>query len=373
MKVLLFNDTRIEKNPGCHATVNSLINFIKINIDNAIITTIPVGAEYSKFNIPNIYKKQGNRFLTKLYDRIEILNNSKNIPRIVNINIWKKIALNNFSTDIKNKIISSDLVVINMEGTIHHNKISALTLLGMAYYSKSLGKKVAMVNGSYQAMDIKLTKLALKNIDFIAAREPISYNYLKKYVKNVFLMPDLAFKASINNRINNCVFNEKNKCLYTPGVLSVNPEQNKELSINSIKMHITKIKDLGYIPYFLMIEPNEADIANELDKMGVEIISSYDKNIDYKNIGTLISKFELLITGRYHIAIFGLMSKVKTLLLPSNTKKIEGLLELINGQDLFINIELNNLKNKIDNLNMNKITEVNNDLYLPFKRFLNRV
>ena len=48
-----------------------------------------------------------------------------------------------------------------------------------------------------------------------------------------------------------------------------------------------------------------------------------------ENIGNLLLKFDLLITGRYHVGIFGLMNYIPTFFLKSNTYKIEGLLDML--------------------------------------------
>ena len=338
-RVVLFNDTRIEENPGCHATVDSLLKFVKENINakNISINTFPVGAECSSFSNPNLYKKKKKSFLFKLFSRFlskfktHIYSHSN-----IDVNLWKKIALNDLSFEIKESINNSNLIIVNMEGTIHHNNLGTFALLGIAFYCKSLGKKIAMVNGSYQDIDPKLTRLALGEIDFISVREPISYRYLEKEINKVFLIPDFAFRAPIHSRINEFVGGGGKKCLYTPGVLGVYPNQKGGVSINMIFNHIKNIKKMGYTPYFLMIEPKESFIVIELERIGVKIIPAYGDGVSYKNIGTLISEFDLLITGRYHIGIFGLMSFVKTIFLPSNTHKIEGVLEFLNMHEIII-------------------------------------
>ena len=333
MKILLFNDTRVETNPGCHATVTALSDFIMHTIPEAIIGFKPLGLEYDIFP-EGLYKESNpllqNRYVAKLLLKLKWTKSKK----IIDFNLWKHNTKNNLSKATIESIKKSDLIVVNMEGTIHHNSTGGFALLAIAYYSKKLGKPVAMVNGSYQDFDLEITKKVLSSIDFLAVRETESLSYLKRIGVEALLMPDFAFKAQINSKnlpykYNSRDFNiDKKKCLYSVGVLGVYPNQKNGINWHTIKKHITEIKDLGYKPFYLKIEAKEVKIASALNDLGVGIIS-YEDGIDYKNIGNLLLKFDLLITGRYHIGIFGLMNYIPTFFLKSNTYKIEGLLDML--------------------------------------------
>lgn len=357
MKVLFFNDTRIELNPGCHATVGELSEFIKENLNNSIIDYIPLGSEYNLFS-GNFYKKniffKYNKLLSKILNKVKIRNPIVLENRHFDINKWDHIALNNFSQIIKNKIDSSELIIINMEGTIHHDSVGGLTLLGIAYYCKTRNKKVALVNGSYQMMNNQLTLRVLRKIDFISVREINSYNYLAKKRVKTFLIPDFAFRANINTQVeikDSLDFNknfEEKKCLYTVGVLGIYLDQINYIDLDTIKNHILQIKQLGYTPHYLKIEEKENIIEKELEKLGVNTIS-YQNGITYKNIGIVLNSFDLLITGRYHIGIFGLMNQIPTFFLKSNTYKIEGLLTMLGLENNMIkNDDILSIESKIN-------------------------
>ncbi|MFD0989572.1 polysaccharide pyruvyl transferase family protein [Mariniflexile jejuense] len=365
MNVLLINDTRIEKNPGCHATVSALIDFIKENIEDVDVDTLMLGQEYNVFNNGNLHKRN---FLSKILFKLFKINIKQ-----FNYNFWEFLALNKLSEKTRNAITGSDLVVINMEGTIHSNSTAAFTLMAMAFYTNSIGKKVAMLNGSYQSMNRRLSKEVLNKVDFLAVREPISLKYLESLNISAFIIPDFAFKASIFNKKSENIKIDNKSCLYTSGVLAVYPNQKGGVSIEQIKTHIKKIREIGYKPYFLMIEPKEEFIAEELKKMNVEIICSYEDGISFKNIGTIIKSFDLLVSGRYHIGIFGIMSHTKTFFLPSNTKKVQGLLQLIGAKELFIDADFRNFDRKVKNLDFNKYQNLDFEYYSSFKRFLKNV
>ena len=343
MNVLLINDTRAELNPGCQATVSELITFVKANGNDVNLNIMAHGESYEIYKTPDLYytsvKVQLKNLITRIGNKLNFFNKAKDRSKSLNFKTWKHIALNEISEVIKAKIANADLVLVNMEGTIHNNGRGGLALLGLAYYAKSQGKKVAMVNGSYQNMSKKITLEVLSKIEFLSVREVKSYNYLKRSLSQVHLIPDFAFKANINEvfkNIDGIIKDDENKkCLYTVGVLGAFPNQKNGINLDQITQHVNEIKQLGYKPYYLKIENAENAIETYLKDLAVNTIS-YNSDLKYANIGTLISKFDLLVTGRYHIGIFGLMSKVKTLFLPSNTYKIEGLLKMINREQLLI-------------------------------------
>lgn len=376
MKVLFINDTRIETNPGCHATVNELSKFTLENLPSATIDFLPLGTDYELFTF-DLFKSnkllKHNRYLTKFLLRFKLVSQKKHLD----IKLWERLALNNLSKETKDKIDTSDLILINMEGTIHHNSIGGLVLLALAYYSKKKEKKVALVNGSYQAMDARVTKKVLSEVDFISVRETKSLKYLIGQNIMAFLIPDFAFRADINSdkkQIQNYELNDdlnEKKCLYTVGVLGVYPNQVNGINISTIKKHITDIKRLGYEPYYLKIEEKELEIEKELRNIGVDIIS-YDQGVNYTNIGTVLNSFDLLITGRYHIGIFGLMNKVPTFFLKSNTFKIEGLLDMLNlNESMILNNSIYSIKDRL--FIADKCTLPDHNNYKDFKDFLETI
>ncbi|MEL0455958.1 polysaccharide pyruvyl transferase family protein [Flavobacteriaceae bacterium SZ-1-7] len=368
MKVLFFNDTRIETNPGCHATVTELSKFVTKHLPSSQIEFKPLGTEYGIFK-HGLYK-QSNKLLLKVLRKFKVLKNRK----VIDLKLWEQCALQNISEETKNSIKRADLVLINMEGTIHHNSMGGLTLLAIGYYSKHIGKVVALVNGSYQEMHDEITKKVMGVVDFISVRETSSYNYLKSKNIDVSIIPDFAFRANINQNDDfnkNILLEQGNppekKCLYTVGVLGVYPNQKDGISLLSIKKQINDIKALGFQPYYLKIEEKEIQIASELNKIGVQTIS-YEDGVDYQNIGNLINHFDVLITGRYHIGIFGLMNYVPTFFLKSNTYKIEGLLAMLGLKELAI-VDNDIRKIKLDRINENYQLP-NDKSFLEFRNFL---
>ena len=133
-RIILFNDTSaIEHNPGCYITVTELKKNLIKNYPSSVIETFPLGFGYEYFKDCDSV----NRIL-------RIFKLSKLIRRVK----WRQAAKRLFNKKLKS-ICGDSLIVINAEGTIHHNTLGGSTLLGIAYILSRKGYNVKVVNGSF--------------------------------------------------------------------------------------------------------------------------------------------------------------------------------------------------------------------------------
>jgi polysaccharide pyruvyl transferase WcaK-like protein len=229
-----------------------------------------------------------------------------------------------------------DLVVVNMEGTIHHNKLGSLSLLGIAYAAKKVGKKVWMVNGTIQSVNPSIVKLALQDIDYVAVREPFSWRWLKDLDIDVNQSADCAFLSNIFNDVDRdlpILMDDKQPCLYTPGILSREFISNGR-NIFSIIRQVKILKKHGWNPVYLEINENSF-VSSILTNLRIPCVRVDD--IKWSGIGSYLKKFRLVVSGRYHILIFAAMAGVPFIPMSSNSWKIEGLMELLDMNALVAN------------------------------------
>ncbi|MGQ1891293.1 polysaccharide pyruvyl transferase family protein [Thermophagus sp. OGC60D27] len=317
MRIIIFNDTsEIESNPGCYHTFSQLKkNLQKANPKSEIIT-FPLFFGYKKFKKLSKKNWETKNQTYKLYLKYLWQLNSKSI--------YKK--------KLKNNINKDDKIIINAEGTIHHNSIGALTLLAIAYILSKKGYKVYILNGTIEKIAPSLLKKALKRCQMIVLREPLSFNYLKQNnILNIKQGADCVFSmAKSNFNKNNCTDISKPKVLFTPGVLiphgNMKLHQEKINSIyDSLKESMLKFKNIT----ILQIEEKEKDFLEYAKKKGCNTIEVND--YDKKNILNLINNFDIIISARYHILIFGIILGKGIIPLDyTNTYKIKGLLKLMN-------------------------------------------
>lgn len=96
-------------------------------------------------------------------------------------------APKDFSLDkYAEKLRSADLVVVNAEGSIHHNRNSQLLQIASKYPS-------VMVNGVFEEND-RIVHL-LKHFLFISCRESLSADYVRSFGFNAAVNPDVIFSS----------------------------------------------------------------------------------------------------------------------------------------------------------------------------------
>lgn len=154
MKVLVLNDTRADENPGCQATVSSLVRELT-RVTSGDVITRPRGDGYEH------YASLANGDDANSHDRWH--------------SATRRFAL---ASDLPRALDEVDLVVANLEGTFHHHTVGALALGGALAIAHQMGKRVWAVNGSVEAIEPWLLSSALAPADWLAVREPLSWRWL---------------------------------------------------------------------------------------------------------------------------------------------------------------------------------------------------
>jgi len=290
-KIILVNDTaKSEQNPGCETTVGEL----KKLLQTAQIFSLPLGFAYG------LYKRSAKQY----------------IPNLVRIG---RVLLHN------PHFLTAGLVVVNGEGTIHHNHKGGNVLLLIIFLARLFDKKVLLVNCSLEGLSPG-NLLLLRFADQLAVREQMSYQYLKSVGFDPLLIPDCAFLAeadpSSNGRVAQTVIGER-VCIFTPGVIYEHRQDNADY----LRSQIEVIRQQGYQPYYLQVQLSEEKDCQVWERLGGRVIRRHQYRAS--DIFSLLAQAELVISGRYHILIFTLMVKRPFVKLPTNTWKIDGLLNYL--------------------------------------------
>jgi len=292
MKTSLFNVTNlIDNNPGCRATISGLKSVIKYDL----IYEVPLGFGYDVFQ-------------SKMFS-------FKNFKSSYHSLLKKEV--------LQKCIRNTDLWIINGEGTIHSKSIGEKVLLTIAKIGQKNRKKVFIVNASFH--DLGYENLKILRYCNIFTREVESHNYLNSNGIRSKLVLDCAFLSKFNK-----VSKTQNQCLYTPGVLFSHGKKKQTYSTEELLMkHFQAIKAKYDTPYFLQIENAENNLVELWKNEGGKVINS----ARYSVAGLIeeISRFELLVSGRYHILVFAIMTKTQAIPLNSNTRKIQGLYKYFNS------------------------------------------
>ena len=152
LKVFIFNDTRYDYHFGCILTVNALFDCLS-NRGILISGTSRSG------------------------------------------NIWTS------DENVIKNLHNSDIVIVNGEGTFHHNQKAAHRLADVATYCKKIDKPCYLINSVYCRNDLHLAK-KMEDFDRIYVRDSKSKIELKSCGINSKVVPDLIFKYIFNRASN---------------------------------------------------------------------------------------------------------------------------------------------------------------------------
>ncbi|OCH11938.1 hypothetical protein A6E05_10215 [Aliivibrio sp. 1S165] len=338
MKVFIINDTSGELHHGCSRVMNNLCKLIKTN-KGQVIASSPVGLD------------------------------------------WRK------SEATKAKMLEADLVIVNGEGTIHHD--SGEHLLDVGLFCKPYGVKTALVNALFQDMTIA-TKEQLKAFDHISVRDSFSKKQIESYGLEVELLPDLTFysigdyahrKDIIHNRwMFTCSVNiEKSielfrlskkgpmHSIFTPVVYG---KGNWEENTGSSSI-LEKFSRFGFSEFILK---SYNRIKSKLRSKGFRQYSDITLHNKYYNA---INNVDFIISGRFHSVCFAINCGVPFIALTSNSHKLEALIEDfgLSKERIVSNVEsLNNIKYlPYSKEEINNIKVVLHDIQSKYEMFYKKV
>lgn len=317
-RVLMLNDTGALANPGCRAVRKAYKLIFGREIQGGQITaTLPVS-----------YWGEPFRELA-LGGKASIDNEPGAFPHAaglvpeLDLDRWDKARRQLVQSDaaFASCLQATDIVLVNGEGTIHHNSLRALGLLALTKSAIEAGKKVLLLNATIQQMSPALLKDVLPMVDLIHVRESASFHALRQLNLNPILAPDLAFLALddvSDPKIS--LLDSRDHILVTAGVTA-----NRD----SLQTLFNGVKSTGKKPVYLSIgDGGETALATEVCReMSVSFVDA--GTLGVKELVGFLRQFPAAISGRHHINIFLMRAGVPFLPLPSNTWKIEETLKLV--------------------------------------------
>jgi len=304
MTSLLLNDTRVDRNPGCQATVSALVRQLG-HATRGGLATLGRGHGYAYFE--------------------DLVRHG----RTPSSEAWRA-AVDALAADpsLRDAIERADLVVANLEGTFHHQSIGALALGGALAVAHRMGKRVWAVNGSVEAIEPWLLHEALGPAEYLAMREPRSVAWLARHGLTAVQSADAVFLAQNFYRTAPAPGAASRAVLYTPGVVA---GLGGPAAADAVLAELETLSSLGWQPVFFQLEERETALAARVAQRGWPVAGVRD--VAWHAFGDYLRRFGLVVSGRYHVLIFAAMAGVPAVARPSNTSKIEGLLDLL-GQPL---------------------------------------
>lgn len=221
-------------------------------------------------------------------------------------------------------IDDSDVVIVNGEGTIHHDRPAGEALLAAAEYARRRGKASALVNATWDTNGEAYSKMA-SMFSLVSVRESSSAKELAAAGVAARVVPDLALYPS------SPVASERCGVAFTDSVIG-----SEALEI------YRRMWRLGAEPTSLLFGRKSArDYAtsarrflkgspfkpgNFLAAARGALTDRLSQNPNRQEILSLIASRELMVTGRFHMVILCLSAGTPFLAVESNTHKISSTL-----------------------------------------------
>jgi polysaccharide pyruvyl transferase WcaK-like protein len=329
VKAILVNDTSGTSNPGCQGTVHCLVEGAQRH-GISIASRVPVGYGYDVFS--SCFKSPPLSIGQRMENRLRRICGAGRAaaaspsPEKIDRSCWRE-AVSIIHERLSPLWADADLLLVNGEGTIHHNSIGALTLTGICAAAKRMRKKVALVNCSIFSLDEILLDALRESVDYFSLREPMTFRYLQANNIAATQSADCLFLADrLSERPDTPrpVLSAKTPyVVYTPGVLSAFDRINESAVADDIKT----IRNMGREVVYYVVEAEDEKFASVAARAGASILPL--GAIRWEQVLQLLAGAEWVVSGRYHINIFAAMAGTPFVPMETNTQKMQGLLELL--------------------------------------------
>jgi polysaccharide pyruvyl transferase WcaK-like protein len=329
VKAILANDTSGTSNPGCKGTVHCLVEGAQRH-GISIVSRVPVGYGYDVFS--SCFKSPPLSIGQRMENRLRRICGAGRTaavspsPERIDRSRWRE-AISVMYERLSPLWTDADLLLVNGEGTIHHDSIGALALIGICAAARRMRKKVALVNCSIFSLDEILVDSLRESVDYFSVREPMTFRYLKSNNIAATQSADCLFLASrLSERPDTPrpVLSAKTPyVVYTPGVLSAFGRINESTVADDIKT----IRNMGREVVYYVVEAEDEKFASVAARAGASILPLGATR--WEQVQPFLAGAEWVVSGRYHINIFASMSGTPFIPLETNTAKMQGLLELL--------------------------------------------
>ncbi|MDD4910371.1 MAG: polysaccharide pyruvyl transferase family protein [Candidatus Omnitrophica bacterium] len=252
----------------------------------------------------------------------------------------------------------SDIVIVNGEGTIHHNQKEGLYLVKVSEYCKKLNIPVVLINAVYHANNEECAGY-MKNFDLIFVRESLSKRELDRLGVNSEIVPDMtlfsdAKDAPQRRRSDRIGFTDSAYIHLSQKMYNYSKRSKRFVYLPLVRPYrlegvFNPMKLFQKIKY----EGRNAMTFLQNRVLGYALDHAYERRLYYvnswKDYIEIVGNLRMLITARFHALCFALTTETPFLALSSNSHKIEGIM-----QDIGLN---NNRLVNFESLNERMISQ----------------
>jgi polysaccharide pyruvyl transferase WcaK-like protein len=215
-----------------------------------------------------------------------------------------------FDDQLRDALPDCDVVLINGEGTMHHDRLGAMALTRAGLLARQIGKPVALLNTVWESN--RAANALLSCVSTIYAREPRSAAEIAQVASPVLVVPDLsladassaAFDATAKRR---------------GGVLVLD-----DVRLKACLLLAAYAKARKYTFRCMDFPSWKTTHWREQTRLCLARIGQWPVRL-HRAQG--IHDADVVVTGRFHGVCLAILAGTPFVALSSNTHKIEGLLD----------------------------------------------
>jgi len=209
------------------------------------------------------------------------------------------------------EISRCDVVIINGEGTMHHDAAAAKAIMEAALIAADLGRPVALINTVWQGN--KQTNLLLSKCNWISVRESLSRESIEQAGYAAKVVPDLLLSSRTER-----LFLKTN----THAGVIVMDDVRWELSLA-----LARYASVRHLPFYPMgARPSLSTRKGWEMYLKLGWASNWASQFHMGQVSA-VRDASLVLTGRFHGICLAILSQRPFVAFASNTHKIEGLLK----------------------------------------------
>jgi hypothetical protein len=311
-ELVLLNDTsQVDDNPGCQLTVAELVSGTEAALGRTFSQRVPWGRDFADFEPPAWFRRLG-RLPCSVADFLRWA-------------WWRSASLRSARRRFPT-LDARATVIVNAEGSIHGDAAIARCLLGQAWALAHRGCRVEVVNGTFSRLSPRLLRSALFSAARVVAREPVSTRYLREAgIHGVVQGADCVFLCRTGRSgLDEARSASPRRCLVTPGTTLLHPTAESAPTLRQVGEAIAALAGERMESDLLAVEGEERAVLQTLGRPVLML-----ERARARDIFEVLTAYDLIVTGRYHVFLFAMLAGRPALLLESNSWKLRGACELL--------------------------------------------
>jgi hypothetical protein len=273
----------------------------------------------------------------------------------------------------KIKNIDFDIILVNGEGTMHHDQKEFLNIIKLCTFFFNKKIPVYLINATIEGISKKYIS-TFKKFKKIYVRENFSKNFLSRNGIKSKIVSDLIFYDKPN-------ISYKKKFYDLIITDSTIEDDTRELFLLFNKLKKNSI----FIPCFYLSKKQRSSITFRCKILIYRLIYLFFKNKlnvfsiftldNYKELINKLQASHYLISGRFHIIALAILYQIPFYYISSNTYKIDGLVNDVKIKDRKVDLKTFTRfkKKKFTNKEINFIQKYLEDSKIKIDKMFNQI